>query len=243
MKKQEVIIGRSERCDIQVDKYNKSVGRQHARLYRDPFGCIWIEDQNSINGTYVNGTPVVRKKVNASDIIMLGGTDGYELNLTQALKKIPMSQEEFQVVVQEMKPLTPQEFQAAFQKLEQVEKNHKEEKIEIEVSGYENMALKRHSLAAILSTVTIFLTALVGNEHCLRNTIAIVGGLSSLVIFYKSIKWESRSRKEMLVQKMKNEDEYYRKYACPDCRRSYKGTSWEDLVIMGKCPHCMRAFK
>jgi FHA domain-containing protein/zinc ribbon protein len=43
--------GRHPRCDIFLDDI--TVSRNHARLVRRD-GHIWVEDENSLNGTYVN---------------------------------------------------------------------------------------------------------------------------------------------------------------------------------------------
>jgi pSer/pThr/pTyr-binding forkhead associated (FHA) protein len=47
-----VMAGRHPRCDIFLDDI--TVSRQHARFTREG-GHIWIHDENSLNGTYVNG--------------------------------------------------------------------------------------------------------------------------------------------------------------------------------------------
>jgi pSer/pThr/pTyr-binding forkhead associated (FHA) protein len=47
-----VTAGRHPRCDIFLDDI--TVSRQHARFVRED-GRIWLRDENSLNGTYVNG--------------------------------------------------------------------------------------------------------------------------------------------------------------------------------------------
>ncbi|MBN2269042.1 MAG: FHA domain-containing protein, partial [Sedimentisphaerales bacterium] len=47
------IIGRSPRCDVVID--SKDVSREHARVFKDPFGRWIFEDLGSSNGTFVNG--------------------------------------------------------------------------------------------------------------------------------------------------------------------------------------------
>lgn len=46
-----ITAGRHPRCDIFLDDI--TVSRNHARLTRRD-GHIWVEDENSLNGTYVN---------------------------------------------------------------------------------------------------------------------------------------------------------------------------------------------
>lgn len=49
-------VGRDATCDIVLD--HSSVSRQHARIYRDPFGRWIIEDLGSRNGVIVDGQRV-----------------------------------------------------------------------------------------------------------------------------------------------------------------------------------------
>ena len=199
-------------------------------MYRDPDSGIWIEDLNTKNGTFVNGTTVVRKKVNASDIIMLGGADGHPLNLTQALNKIP---------------LTQQKFQAAFQKLKLIEENYQEKTDHLEVKGEKNRLIIRNLPALILAILTAFLTAFVDENSCVRKYIAIIGSLSSLVLFLVSVKRESINRKKLRTELRELEKEYECTYICQSCGSTLKGKSWDYLDQYGKCPnpHCGRAFK
>ncbi|MFT3862155.1 FHA domain-containing protein [Micropruina sp.] len=62
--------GRHPRCDIFLD--DVTVSRNHARLTRHD-GHIWVEDENSLNGTYVNRTlingPVALRR---GDVVQIG---------------------------------------------------------------------------------------------------------------------------------------------------------------------------
>jgi hypothetical protein len=75
-------IGKAEDNDFVVD--NVYVSRYHARLTRDDSGNLIIEDANSTNGTFVNGDQVLRKMINASDVVTLG--EHYTLNIGDVLK-------------------------------------------------------------------------------------------------------------------------------------------------------------
>ena len=67
--KQEIMIGRSEKCTIRID--TEGVSRVHATLRQAPVGII-IEDNNSTNGTLVNGHPVKDRLLSDGDQIRLG---------------------------------------------------------------------------------------------------------------------------------------------------------------------------
>jgi len=58
--KDEVIIGRTEECDYLVD--DRQVSREHARIKKTKNGYT-IEDLNSKNGTYLNGTLIKSSEI------------------------------------------------------------------------------------------------------------------------------------------------------------------------------------
>jgi pSer/pThr/pTyr-binding forkhead associated (FHA) protein len=63
-------LGRSPDCTIPIaDSY---ASQEHARL-EQRLGQWWLEDQQSKNGTYLNGTPIVAPTVLSSgDLIQIG---------------------------------------------------------------------------------------------------------------------------------------------------------------------------
>jgi DNA-binding NtrC family response regulator len=67
---QESIIGRGLPSDIAIPDRNLS--RQHA-LVEMIDGRVWVEDLQSTNGTYVNGTRIDRCAISAADEVTLGG--------------------------------------------------------------------------------------------------------------------------------------------------------------------------
>ena len=68
----ELVVGRHDACDVVVG--HPSVSRQHARLsFRD--GHWVLRDLDSTNGTRVNGTPVVRYRLEPGDRLSLGSAD------------------------------------------------------------------------------------------------------------------------------------------------------------------------
>ena len=63
-------IGKAEDNDFIVR--DPSVSRHHARLTRDDEGHLVLEDLNSTNGTFVNGSQIVKKRVSLTDTVSLG---------------------------------------------------------------------------------------------------------------------------------------------------------------------------
>jgi hypothetical protein len=68
-----LVIGRALACEITIDDSYAS-GR-HARLY-DRDGHVYLEDLNSTNGTYVNGTRVgAQQLLRPDDRVRIGDTE------------------------------------------------------------------------------------------------------------------------------------------------------------------------
>jgi len=68
----EITIGRNAKNDIQID--NMAVSRQHARIIRS-LSRYYIEDLNSINGTFVNKEKICTrsmKELKENDEISVG---------------------------------------------------------------------------------------------------------------------------------------------------------------------------
>lgn len=69
------IIGRAVTSDIPLPG-DSNVSSQHLLiLYREAEGVFWAADQNSSNGTYINGSFISdRVKLNTNDLIVIGAT-------------------------------------------------------------------------------------------------------------------------------------------------------------------------
>jgi pSer/pThr/pTyr-binding forkhead associated (FHA) protein len=65
----EFIIGRDVRCDAYIA--DDSVSRQHARILRKEDAFI-LEDLGSINGTFLDGVPILSCTLRDGDAIQIG---------------------------------------------------------------------------------------------------------------------------------------------------------------------------
>lgn len=66
-------IGRAQGCDIVINA--PDVSSKHASIWKDGSGNVVIEDNNSTNGTYVNGLKITSKVLQKGDIVTLGGNN------------------------------------------------------------------------------------------------------------------------------------------------------------------------
>jgi len=227
MEKDEILIGREvEKGEYSIDKQYVSIGRKHARIIRKPDG-IYIEDLDSANGTFVNGKPVSLKKISASDNIMLGGINYYELNLEEVLKLLPMSN---------------REFQTKFLQLKQVYDDYQTESANLQAKGQEDMMTKRMLPTMLLGIFTGIFTAFVGNNASVKIGIAIVGGILTVAVFLMATKMAGKSSKNMKEKLNRLNENFELDYICPACGASFKGRSWEFLKRAGKCHACHREF-
>jgi FHA domain len=72
MRKDHLTIGRSRDSDIFLE--DLAVSRLHATIYRDEMGGYYLRDENSANGTSVNGQRVTEVALQEGDEIQLGQT-------------------------------------------------------------------------------------------------------------------------------------------------------------------------
>lgn len=81
--KEKISIGRKPNNDIQID--NLAISGQHA-LITTILDDSFLEDQNSTNGTYLNGQPVKKCVLHNNDVIELGK---YRLKFLSDVKRRP----------------------------------------------------------------------------------------------------------------------------------------------------------
>ena len=66
-------IGRGESCDVIVD--DTAVSRFHAELFHDDHGIPFLTDNNSSNGTFVNGSRIAGSvQLGYNDIVKVGNS-------------------------------------------------------------------------------------------------------------------------------------------------------------------------
>lgn len=70
VRKSRTTIGRGHESDIVL--HDSAVSRKHATVTRDEEGSYRIRDQDSVNGTYVNGQRIIEHVLDDGDEIQVG---------------------------------------------------------------------------------------------------------------------------------------------------------------------------
>lgn len=101
-------VGRSQECDIMIE--NLAISRLHAVIEREG-ESYFVADQNSSNGTLINGTRVKRAQVVNRDVIGLGKYQLYFFDTRAGDEKrraMPSDQERTMLVPADSEPLPPE---------------------------------------------------------------------------------------------------------------------------------------
>jgi rubrerythrin len=227
MIKHEILIGRQvEKGNYVIEQKYGSISRVHAKITKKPDG-IYLEDLDSANGTWVNGRRIKSKKVSSSDIIMLGGLGYYKLELSNVLRLMPISDDEFSFRMRSLKNIYEEYIS---------ESTHMQSKMQ------EDMMTKRMLPTMLLGVFTTLAAIFVGDDTQTKTIIAVTGALLSVLVFIIATKWASKSSIGMKDRLNKLNEKFEIDYVCPGCGAPFKGKSWEFINRWGKCPACKREF-
>ncbi|MDR2469332.1 MAG: FHA domain-containing protein [Tannerella sp.] len=204
-------IGKAEDNDFTVD--DAYVSRYHAKLIRDETGGLFLEDLGSTNGTFVNGDRVLRKKINASDKIMLG--EHYILNVIEVLKFDNDYSEEFAV-------------------LKSVYEDYIKEKIRIQSSNQFKIRLLQSLPFAVIGVTGLIIGfAGKGNQNVMIASL-ILAICAPTVGVYLGAKQSAKIPE--LLQNIANQ--FKIDYVCPKCGVFLGEIPWESLANKKRCSSC-----
>ena len=202
---------------ITVPSSCKRVSRRHAVLsWKD--GAMTIEDNESTNGTFVNGRRIARTKVGENDEVWLGGTSGAECYQVD-IKKVFASCREA-----EKKSRTDY-----FKEFEDIKKAYIEYKAEeTKIKNTQNVKMR----------VVNFIPMVAGGVFALiplgfMRIIGLgVGVIITLLLLSKENKHDINEEITELQIK------YQPRYCCPKCGTKFPLTThWKKLEAEGKCPN------
>lgn len=198
----------------------KKVSRRHATLHWKD-GAVTIEDNESANGTFVNGKRVAKTKLTETDIVWLGGIgadDCYQLDM----KKVFASCHDT-----ELKART--DFSKEFETLKKT------------YVDYQTEVAKLKNSQSIKQRIVNFVPMVVGGAGAIidlglgsagRLVFLGIGIIITLVLLVKNNKHDINEDITELQIK------YQKLYKCPKCGKTIPLTThWKKLEAEGKCPN------
>ena len=225
----EIKIGREETGAnaITVPGTCKKASRHHAKLvWKD--GTMTIEDNESANGTFVNGKRIAKTKVTENDAVWLGGVGGTECYQVD-LKKVFASCREA-----ENKART--DYSKEFKGVKQAYIDYQQEVAELKRKVTQQAQLPR-LLASLIPAVIGLIILLVSNDMTLRIVSMSVGSVLSGIVGILTMGKSSTSGEKMTEEITELQIKYQARYCCPKCGMKYPfSTHWKKLEADGKCP-------
>lgn len=226
-------IGR--KADNVIVIANGKVSGQHARLIQCSPTNFLLEDLESKNGTFVNGTRITRKIVDYNDSIQLADSNFsviqlLELMHTQPEKASPPTQEETPDINDKLQEKAPLDFTEAFAALQQVFEQYP--KLRRDCRNREKMI--RTGSVILSSVVGVSAVLTTGGTALPLLHIMSSAGLSMLVPTLCSTLLSTDEKLELI------DKEYRERYRCPNptCRDPFGAREWDLLAQQKTCRRC-----
>ena len=204
-------IGKAEDNDYIAD--DAFVSRHHANLVRDAKGNLFIEDLDSTNGTFVNETRVVKKKISSTDNVKLGSQ--YQLNIAEALK-------------------FDNDYCDEFASLKQVYNDYIKEKIRIQSSNQFKTRLFQSLPFAVLGVAGLVISFFSKGQG--NNGIIIISGILAICAPTIGIYFGARQSAKIPEQLQNLTNKFKIDYVCPKCGTFLGEVPWESIANKKQCP-------
>lgn len=217
----EVKIGREVEGNsiLLVPPMYKKVSRCHAALlWKD--GLVVIEDNESANGTFVNGKRIAKAKVRENDTVWLGGVGGegcYQLDM----KKVFAS-------CREAEGKLRTDYSKEFEGIRQAYIDY-----QAEVSKLKNSQNIKQRVVNYVPMVVGGVFAVIPTDLGFMRLIGLgIGVVITLLLLSRDSKHDINEEITELQIK------YQPRYSCPKCGMKYPFTMhWKKLEAEGKCPN------
>ena len=217
----EVKIGREVEGNsiLLVPPTYKKVSRRHAALlWKD--GLVVIEDNESANGTFVNGKRIAKAKVRENDTVWLGGVGGegcYQLDM----KKVFAS-------CREAEGKLRTDYSKEFEGIRQAYIDY-----QAEVSKLKNSQNIKQRVVNYVPMVVGGVFAVIPTDLGFMRLIGLgIGVVITLLLLSRDSKHDINEEITELQIK------YQPRYSCPKCGMKYPFTMhWKKLEAEGKCPN------
>ena len=204
----------------------KRVSRKHATLIWNN-GVVTIEDNESSNGTFVNGKRIAKTTIKQDDTVCLGG-ENLEGVYILDLKKIFES-------CRKAENLNKTDYSREFADVKQAYIEYKKEEAELKknVTVQSQLPLR---IVSFIPTLIGAVLAIFGDDPSMRITFISVGGvitgLINILMMGKGDNTNERLSEAITELQIK----YQPRYCCPKCGMKYPLTThWKKIEAEGKC--------
>ncbi len=201
-------IGKAKDNDYVIE--DPHVSRYHALLSKDEQGALYIDDIGSTNGTFVNDSQVIRKKITAYDKVRLG--DHYFLNTLEVLK-------------------VDNDYSVEFVALKQVYDDYVKEKIKIQSSNQFKTRLFQSFPFALIGMVGIIFGFLGKGSHTLFLISLFITVCAPTIGIYMGARQAAKIPGKL--QELANQ--FKINYVCPKCGTFLGEIPWESLKNKKHC--------
>ena len=207
-------IGRAADNRVKID--SPDVGRYHARLTVNDAG-VFLEDLDSINGTYVNGFRIKEAMLNCRDQITLG-------------KKHVVNPEYLASLFRKINPaVDPNDYKKEFLELKYIYNNYQKDKQKAMLRHQNMINWRRFAVVTIPSVLFIILAHFVWklDKAYFPIYITLSAALGCLLPFFNT-----ENKRGIYLER-----EFRKKYRCPKCKLMLS-QDWEIHREDKNCPRC-----
>ena len=213
---------------ILVPSACKKVSRRHASiLWKD--GEVTIVDNESTNGTFVNGRRIAKTKLKEEDVVWLGGKGGdpecYQLDMKKVFEDCRATEEKLRT-----------DYTKEFEGLKQAYIDYQREVSEVKKKATQQSQLPK-LLASLVPAVIGLIILLVSNDMTLRIVSMSVGSVLSGIVGILTMGKSSAANEKITEEITELQIKYQPQYRCPKCHKNIPLTThWKKLEADGECP-------
>lgn len=204
-----ITIGKANDNDYVVN--DVQVSRHHARLLSEPDGTWLLEDLDSTNGTFVNDTQVMRKRVTKGDRIRLG--ERLTISLNDLLK-------------------AGNDYSEEFAKLKVVYDQYIQEKVRIQSSNQLKTRLLQSLPFALPGVIGVVIGFFGKGNTTLFGLSLLITIIAPTIGIYLGARQAAKIPKQL--QELANR--FKIDYVCPKCGAFLGEIPWESLLNRRQCP-------
>lgn len=203
-----ITIGKAPDNDFVVN--NAHVSRHHARLVRE--NSLWVlEDLDSSNGTFVNGSQIIKKKITPTDSICLG--DDCMVRLEDLLK-------------------SKNDYSEEFKKLKKIYDDYTKEKVRIQSSNQFKTRLFQSLPFALPGIVGMIIGYAGQSSHQWMMICLLLAVFAPVAGIYMGARQSAKIPHQL--QELNNQ--FKIDYVCPKCGTFLGEIPWESLKNKRHCP-------